>query len=328
MLIPTTLVQEDNSTFGLTLLYDQTLQADAASFDVQNIPAGYRVLEVIAIIRTTEAVDLSGFNMIFNNDSGANYDAQRLSAVHTTVSGNAAPASSAITNNAAGANQNAGAAGIMRMIIPGYDQTIFHKTVEVYNGNSDDTTTNNRVDVRVNRWKSTAAINRITFTPTGGNFLAGSRVIVYGLAGAPVFMSQAPGYELDYVQIISSVPISATTAATANTCITANPITFDGSTRICIESFSPYIGTGTTNLSSITVVLYDNSTQVGIIGFHGRGDGDDHVSPHSTRRYLTPSAGTHTYSIRAYRGASNGSFNAGAGGDDTFLPAYLRITRA
>jgi hypothetical protein len=138
-----------------------------------------------------------------------------------------------------------------------------------------------------------------------------------------------PGFELDYVQITSPVTISATTAATANTCITGNPVTYDGSTRICIEAFAPYVVTGVTTLSTIEIVLYDGSTELGSLGWHGRADGTrTHISTHLSRRFLTPSAASHTYSIRAWRSASNGTFHAGAGGTSAFFPAYIRITKA
>ena len=45
------------------------------------------------------------------------------------------------------------------------------------------------------------------------------------------------------------------------------------------------------------------------------------------RIFLTPPAASHTYSIRAFRGASNGVVSAGAAAQTNF-PAYIRITKA
>ena len=137
-----------------------------------------------------------------------------------------------------------------------------------------------------------------------------------------------PGFELDYAQITSSVSITATSAATATTCITGSAVTYDGSTRICIEVYCPAVQTGATSGSTVNVVIYDGSGEVGIIGEVARGTGSSDNCTLCARIYLTPSAAAHTYSARAYRGTSNGTFQAGAGGAGTYLPAYLRITKA
>ena len=148
-----------------------------------------------------------------------------------------------------------------------------------------------------------------------------------GAAGTA--FERPPGFEFDYVEITAPVSVTAASAATATTCITGSAVVYDGATRVCIEAFSPYLETIATSLATITVLLYDGATQVGILAFHGRGDGTrTSIDPMFARRFLTPSAASHTYSIRAYRGVGNGTFNAGTGGDDTFLPAYIRITKA
>ena len=137
-----------------------------------------------------------------------------------------------------------------------------------------------------------------------------------------------PGFELDYAQITSSVSVTGTSAATATTCITGNAVTYDGSTRICIEVYCPAVQTGTSSGSIIEVLIYDGSSQVGIVGEVARGTGSSDNCTLCARIYLTPSAAAHTYSVRAYRGTANGTFQAGAGGNDTYMPAYLRITKA
>lgn len=138
-----------------------------------------------------------------------------------------------------------------------------------------------------------------------------------------------PGFELDYVQITAPVSVTGTTAATATTCITGSAVVYDGATRVCVEVYSPAIDTATSSLATVFVLLYDGAAQVGILGGSGRGDGTRiDTAPHFSRRYLTPTAASHTYSVRCYRGIANGTFNAGTGGDDIYLPAYLRITKA
>jgi len=131
------------------------------------------------------------------------------------------------------------------------------------------------------------------------------------------------------VEITADVTVSATTAAAATTCITGNAVAYDGSTRICIEVYSPAVITASTSNAEVLTQLWDGSTDLGRLAYHGRGDGTrGDFNQLLARRFLTPTAATHTYSIRAYRTAGNGTWGAGAGGADANLPAYLRITRA
>lgn len=134
--------------------------------------------------------------------------------------------------------------------------------------------------------------------------------------------------ELDYVEIVSDISISATTEVGANTVITSNPLVFNGSTRICIEFYSPEITTGSTSASVIDIVLYDGASSIGFMGVIGQGDGTRTVQqPVLLRRYLTPGSGSHTYSVRAYRNAANGFVRAGPGGpSNQYEPAYIRIS--
>ena len=317
---------------SMVVLYDQSLTADAASFDVQDIPSGYRNLHIILTGRSTRNLADDSARIQFNGDTGSNYDYQ-----YTWGSGTSGTASAAAAYAQTGldvmevpaATAPSDNFGMYVFEVPHYDSTAFRKQI-MHRGGAPTVSSGAGYysESPAGLWRSTAAINRIKIAPNNGNWKAGSRLTIYGLGGAhaPSFL---PGTQLDYVEITSPVTISATTAAGANTCITGNAVTYDGATRICVESFSPYVATGTSSQSSVTVVLFDGSSQVGILTFHGRGDGTrDDVSPHFARRLLTPSAGSHTYSIRAYRGTSNGSFNAGAGGDDAFLPAYIRVTAA
>ena len=135
--------------------------------------------------------------------------------------------------------------------------------------------------------------------------------------------------ELDYVQITANVPITATSAGTSDTVITGNPVTYNGSTRICIETYASYVEVGTTAGSYIQVGLWDGGTQIGAIALHGRGASGGNVwQPHLTHTFLTPTAGSHTYALKAYRSVSNGLFGAGTGVGDDYSPAFLRITTA
>jgi hypothetical protein len=130
----------------------------------------------------------------------------------------------------------------------------------------------------------------------------------------------AGALELDYVERTSDLTVSATTVAGANTLITGNSVLYDGSTRICVEVY--IAGSAASQFMDLTI--WDGATDLGAIG--------DTSSAGSTilgRRFLTPSAGSHTFTVKAYRGTGSATVFAGSGGTSgQYLPAYLRITRA
>lgn len=128
--------------------------------------------------------------------------------------------------------------------------------------------------------------------------------------------------ELSYVEYTSTVAISATTPTGANTVVTAAAVVVDGSTPIIIEFYSPQVEAGSGG--AIGIVLYDGSTQLGIVG---RVFASIIVPSHCVRR-LTPSAGSHTYSWRAYRDTANGNVQAGNGAAGNNMPGFIRITKA
>lgn len=135
--------------------------------------------------------------------------------------------------------------------------------------------------------------------------------------------------ELAYVEFTSPVSITSTTEAGANSVVSAGSVAFDGSTRVRIEFFSPDVLAGSTAGSYTILTLWDGSTDLGRIAVVG----------HSllvfapevavkAERYLTPTAASHTYTIKAWRVASDGTVSAGAGGTGVLLPGFIRIARA
>lgn len=169
----------------MVVIFDSTLGADAASFDVQDIPQGYGHLLVHGQLRGTEAATQTQVTVRFNNDSGASqYDGQyRYVQGNNTVGVTANEnATSMIVGIVASASGTANRAGAVRMLIPNYAGTTFHKDLKCETGYVRDTTvpasiiTTNGVGI----WKSTAAITRLTVLPVANNWKAGSRLTVYG----------------------------------------------------------------------------------------------------------------------------------------------------
>lgn len=145
---------------------------------------------------------------------------------------------------------------------------------------------------------------------------------------AATIATTSPSAELAYVERTTSVAIAATTEATATVVLTAPALTLDGATAILIEFFTPEAPQNTT-AQEMWFVLYGDGAAIGVLG---------HMkfpyaaTPFFGKRRITPAAGAHTYSVRAYRASagSGGSpaINAGAGGVGQLVASYLRIARA
>jgi hypothetical protein len=129
-----------------------------------------------------------------------------------------------------------------------------------------------------------------------------------------------PGFEYDYVERTTALTVSATTAAGANVFIDGNAVTYDGSTRIKVECFAPYFQGN----NFIAVSLWDGSTDLGSVA---QSNVNSPVPCYGVR-FVTPSAASHTFHFKAWRGTTSGEVNADVGGAGTRVPGFLRITRA
>ncbi len=157
----------------------------------------------------------------------------------------------------------------------------------------------------------------------GGGVISGVTVTGTGAAGKVVTASSSsagtwafpPGWELDYVSTVVDLTVSATTSAGAQTYITGNSTTFDG-TRCKFEVFIPVI---VATLTDIIVTLWEDGVDLGgRIAQLSAGTGTI-----KGEYFKTPSAGSHTYLIKAYRGGANGSLLGSLG-----FPSWYRITKA
>ena len=132
--------------------------------------------------------------------------------------------------------------------------------------------------------------------------------------------------ELSYVELTSAATISATSGAAANTIVTAAAVTFSGSQRIQVEFYSPYCSVDTAG-AWLVIALWQDSTEIGNLAELTVSSGTVSSTVHPSR-FLTPSAGSHTYSIRGWRINNNCTVGAGGGGAGSRMPAYIRITTA
>lgn len=129
-----------------------------------------------------------------------------------------------------------------------------------------------------------------------------------------------------YVTVTSPVACTATTAASANTVVTAAAVTAPGGVVYCVEFY-----TGAVQLSGgayAIIVLYDGATEAGRLSQTVNGGTNQSLFPLLVRRYITPSAGSHTYSIRCwvFPAGSTATIQAGDGTADNMPPLYVRVT--
>jgi hypothetical protein len=135
------------------------------------------------------------------------------------------------------------------------------------------------------------------------------------------------GAELAYSEITSNVVVSATTSGTANTVVGPTvSIGFDGSTAVVIEFFTAQLAVAVAQ-TSLVIELFEDATDLCLLSFQVV---DPNLGVGAVRPALrkTPSAGSHTYTIKAWRGGSNNiSIGAGAGTGGALAPAFIRIVR-
>lgn len=139
-----------------------------------------------------------------------------------------------------------------------------------------------------------------------------------------------PGAQLDYAQITSSPTLGggATSEGAAQTIITGNSIMYDGS-KVKIEAFAPFISA--TEPAILVFVLLRDSAILGHIAteYAGSTVGGYSEGPMMATFYDTPSAGAHTYILKAYSNIpANCSIGAGIGGSGNNVPAFLKATKA
>ena len=172
---------------AIVQLADTLLGSDTANFDFTSISGSYKHLRIEVQGRSAVVATNDNILMIFNNDSGANYDylewAFGTGSGFPAALGESFAGTSIRAMNTTGASSTAGDVGNATITIPDYASTTFNKTSHSEGGVLFARSAQNiRIMQCFGSWRSTAAITRITLTPAGGNWKAGSRATLYGLA--------------------------------------------------------------------------------------------------------------------------------------------------
>jgi hypothetical protein len=168
---------------GIGAISDTTLVGSAANVDITSISATYAHLLVVVYARGDTAALLANLNLRFNGDATANYDFQYLqgSAAAVAAVEQFAPTSMA-TGLIPAASAGANLFSSHIVFIPNYAGSTNNKLALSIASNKTGTTTGSMANYLTGGfWRSAAAINRITLLPAAGNFVAGTRVTLYGM---------------------------------------------------------------------------------------------------------------------------------------------------
>lgn len=169
------------ATPALALISEQSPNG-TGTVSFTSIPTTYRDLIVVVRGRAAGAVAAAAVSVQFNNDSGANYYSQRLSAANTGITaGAAAGGTSAQVVSIPGSSATSGREGVGTVTIYDYRGTTFHKGFNSQESYSTGTTTSTQpMNNWSGTWASTSAINRVDVICGSGNFEAGTVVSLYG----------------------------------------------------------------------------------------------------------------------------------------------------
>lgn len=172
-----------NNTLTTTIA-ETTLGANAASITFSSIPSTYKNLKLYASAIAATATTNQGMNIQFNSDTTANYG------WGTGFNSNASPTGSAShTGNSTSmqvgvvwGNSSTVVPGFTVVEIPYYSSSTLNKGYTSISHSSDGGASAWNISYSGGIWRSTAAINTITLTLSGGvSFLTGSFVGLYGV---------------------------------------------------------------------------------------------------------------------------------------------------
>lgn len=138
-----------------------------------------------------------------------------------------------------------------------------------------------------------------------------------------------PGYQFDYAAFTSPVSVTHTTEGTSDTVVAGNSVSYDGSTVVNIEFYTPSIAVQATSQAFVTILLYEDSTLLGIISQARTPAAALNLFPcYAVFPRRTPSAGSHTYTVKATTSSGTSTINAGTGGSGNHTAGFIRVVKA
>lgn len=132
-------------------------------------------------------------------------------------------------------------------------------------------------------------------------------------------------WEVAYVQFTADVTISGTSGAQTDV-VSSGAITYAARPTL-IEFYCGQVATAPLIGEVIVAELWDDATDLGILGTVQSTANAVTIAPMYIARRLTPTAASHTYKVKAWRSGVNGTMHAGSGGAVTDLPGFIRVTQ-
>lgn len=150
------------------------------------------------------------------------------------------------------------------------------------------------------------------------------------LRGDATWAAPNTALELAYAEVAATVNVTGTTVAAADVIVTAPATVLDGSTKVRVEFGAARVAAPGGAGNVLYICLFDGATQLGCIARLDSTAAGSMATPVTAFREFTPSAASHTYSIRGIVNTGTGGINAAAGGPilGDFVPAYIRVSKA
>ena len=151
-----------------------TLGSSASTISFSSIPTTYT--DLVYILSGTSSTGAGVYWQVGNGtvDTGTNYSYTEL---YGTGSAAASTRATSNTSGSSGSFYTTQSTNILQL--QNYSNTTTYKTMLSRGSNA-----NNQIDAFVNLWRSTAAINIITFSLSSGTFATGTTATLYGILAA------------------------------------------------------------------------------------------------------------------------------------------------
>jgi hypothetical protein len=269
------LVVTKSSRQTRTVLYDVTL-GSAGTWDVSGIDQSYDHLEIIGDFRADAAAAYRQVRIIFNNDTGSNY--QTLTNWLDEVAYSTGNYSSYFRLDSPADSADSGMFGQVFCTIYDYTKTDRYKSLLgkslIY-----ETATVLGQEVNGGWWKNTDAINRITISPESGNYIAGSRLQIIGIkaenivtdvAGSSYLPNGTAQYQIPvtgatpFAPVYSGYLLDGTTGGKTSLAVTSGKtltLTTVDNFNLTVSGTASVIGTNTGDNSANSTYAIGSNTQ-------------------------------------------------------------------